>query len=79
MISAASLEQEGHSPSSVGSSPFLKAEEFAHPLIRPQGERPAGSRPTTAHVAVSAVLDERLALFNGLNVIPKRSFLTEHS
>ena len=28
---------------------------------------------------ISAVLDEGLALFAGLNVIPKRSFLTEYS
>ena len=28
---------------------------------------------------MSAVLDEGLALFAGLNVIPKRSFLTEYS
>ena len=34
------------------------------------------ARPT--HV-MSAVLDEGLALFSGLNVIPKRSFLTEYS
>jgi transposase len=36
-----------------------------------------GSRRHT-HV-MSAVLDEGLALFAGLNVIPKRSFLTEYS
>ena len=28
---------------------------------------------------MSAVLDEGLALFAGLNVVPKRSFLTEYS
>ena len=28
---------------------------------------------------MSAVLDQGLALFAGLNVIPKRSFLTEYS
>ena len=31
-----------------------------------------------SHV-MSSVLDEGLALFAGLNVIPKRSFLTEYS
>ncbi len=31
------------------------------------------------HDVMSAVLDEILALFAGLNVIPKRSFLTEYS
>ena len=31
-----------------------------------------------SHV-MSAVFDEGLALFAGLNVIPKRSFLTEYS
>jgi len=35
---------------------------------------------TQRHVHVmSAVLDEGLALFAGLNVIPKRSFLTEYT
>jgi len=35
---------------------------------------------TQRHTHVmSAVLDEGLALFAGLNVIPKRSFLTEYS
>ena len=35
---------------------------------------------TARHTHVmSAVLDEGLALFSGLNVIPKRSFLTEYS
>ena len=36
------------------------------------------STPRHTHV-MSAVLDEGLALFAGLNVIPKRSFLTEYS
>jgi hypothetical protein len=31
-----------------------------------------------SHV-MSSVLDEGLALFGGLNVVPKRSFLTEYS
>ena len=35
---------------------------------------------TQRHLHImSAVLDEGLALFAGLNVIPKRSFLTEYS
>ena len=37
-------------------------------------------RSTQRHPHVmSAVLDEGLALFAGLNVVPKRSFLTEYS
>jgi hypothetical protein len=40
--------------------------------------RPRGHPARHGHV-MSAVLDEGLALFAGLNVIPKRAFLTEYS
>ena len=142
------LKNEGHSLSPVAVSLVLKGEGFTRLPIRPDEERPVGSRPTTADVAdvrqldlsprqlrtrfgglflflptlaalpldsmfrnaglpgsqmiparqamlsllalklfgtarhthvMSAVLDEGLALFSGLNVIPKRSFLTEYS
>jgi Transposase DDE domain len=142
------LKNDGHSLSPVAISLVLKAEGFTRLPNRPDEERPAGCRPTTADVAdvcqldlsprqlrtrfgglflflptlaalpldsmfesaglpgsrmiparqamlsllalklfgtarhthvMSAVLDEGLALFSGLNVTPKRSFLTEYS
>ena len=85
---ALAREERSISPAAVAE--ILRAEGFAR-LPRRQGdERPAGcalrsllalklfGNARHSHV-MSHVLDEGLALFAGLNVVPKRSFLTECS